>query len=191
MNDAEITSEMVQVYHSEQITALVEAGVDVVTVLRMSNVEESIGIVQACVNHGLPVIVSPTVETDCLLPDKNELKDLIQRIDEATNSAPLFYMVNCAHPSQIIPILDKAKAAGDRWLSGFRGFRANASRKSHEELDNSPELDRGGIEGLALVLEDMQRNYELVVVGGCCGTDHEHIQTISRCLSNISEMLDK
>jgi homocysteine S-methyltransferase len=58
--------------------------------------------------------------------------------------------------------------------------RANASRQSHAELDAAEELDRGDECELAAdylrlraVLPDLR------VVGGCCGTDHRHIDAIS------------
>ena len=118
-------------------------------------------------------------ETDGHLPDGNYLGDLIEQTDEATGSAPLFYMVNCVHPTHLRPTLDKAALNGEQWLGRFRGLRANASCKSHEELDNSPELDRGDIHELAKDLADMKEKFGLHVVGGCCGTDHEHLAAIA------------
>ena len=119
-------------------------------------------------------------ETDGRLPDGNYLGDLIERTDKETNSTPLFYMVNCAHPYHIRPTLEGAAKDGKNWLSRFRGFRSNASCKSHEELDNSPELDRGNISELAMSLADMRKEFGLHVVGGCCGTDHEHIAALAK-----------
>uniref|UniRef100_A0A7S4MY83 Hcy-binding domain-containing protein n=1 Tax=Odontella aurita TaxID=265563 RepID=A0A7S4MY83_9STRA len=190
VKDVGTTVEMAREYHSKQIAAVAEAGVDIVTALTMSNVGESIGIVQACMEQGLPVIVSPTVETDGRLPDGQELEDLIRRTDEATDSAPIFYMVNCAHPSHLFQTLEKAGAKGEKWLDRFKGFRTNASCKSHEELDNSTVLDRGDILELSVALKKMHAEYNLRIVGGCCGTDHEHIQAISRCISDVSDSPD-
>jgi hypothetical protein len=48
-------------------------------------------------------------------------------------------MVNCAHPSHFAGVL----AAGEAWTERIRGVRANASTKSHAELDASEELDEG------------------------------------------------
>ncbi len=73
------------------------------------------------------------------------------------------------------------RAAADRaapWLSRFKGFRANASSKSHDELDNSTALDRGDPSDLATRMAAMHTAYGLGVVGGCCGTDAEHIEKI-------------
>ena len=88
-------------------------------------------------------------------------------------------MVNCAHPTHLLPALEAARAERADWLSRFRGFRANASAKSHEELDNSTELDRGDIEDLARQMSGLQAEYALRVIGGCCGTDHEHLAAMA------------
>ena len=88
-------------------------------------------------------------------------------------------MVNCAHPTHVRPTLDRAAEEGASWLARFAGFRANASAKSHAELDESPELDRGDPAALAREVADLKRRFGLRVVGGGCGTDAEHIAAIA------------
>ena len=171
--------EVARAYHRPQLESLAAAGVDLACALTMTSLEESIGIVRACGDVGLPVIVSPTVETDGRLPDGRSLGDFVQSLDAATGAAPLFYMVNCAHPTHLRPALDSARAAGASWLERFRGFRANASARSHAELDESTELDRGDVSRLAQEIEAMRRDFDLWVVGGCCGTDHAHLRAIA------------
>jgi homocysteine S-methyltransferase len=166
-------------YHEAQMEALASEPVDAVCALTMTSANEAIGITKAAERLKLPIIVSPTVETDGRLPDGSELGEFIARVDDATGGSPLFYMVNCAHPSHLVPTLDAARAETAAWLDRFKGFRANSSRKSHEELDNSTELDRGDPDALARAVAEMQRAYALNVVGGCCGTDVEHIRAIA------------
>ena len=50
---------------------------------------------------------------------------------------------------------------------------------SHDELDAATELDRGDIAGLAAGYRAIGERLDLRVVGGCCGTDHEHIEAIA------------
>ena len=119
----------------------------------MTTVEESAGIAQAAAAHKLPIIISPTVETDGRLPDGTPLGIFVEHVDKVTDASPLFYMVNCAHPSQLIPTLETARENKDAWLARFRGSRANALAKSHQELDNSPELDWGDVENLGQFVE--------------------------------------
>ncbi len=77
--------------------------------------------------------------------------------------------------------LESARSAGEAWLQRFRGFRANASRKSHEELDKSTELDRGDVDELAREMAELSEAFDLRVIGGCCGTDQEHLAAIAAC----------
>ena len=179
VEDPSFSSHAAYEYHRPQLEALAGAGVDLVCALTMTTVAESVGVAQAAEAFGLPVIVSPTVETDGKLPDGTPLGLFIEQVDCATNLAPLFYMVNCAHPNHLLPTLEAARQNRDGWLSRFRGFRANASVKSHEELDNSPELDRGDVVELGQQMKDMQERYKLSVIGGCCGTDHEHLAAMT------------
>jgi S-methylmethionine-dependent homocysteine/selenocysteine methylase len=137
-------------------------------------------VARAARDCGLPVVISPTVETDGRLPDGTPLGELVCRVDEATDGEPLFYMVNCAHPAHVAPSLARARAEGAGWLGRFQGIRANSSRKSHAELDGSSELDRGDPQQLGHEVAAMQRAYGLRVVGGCCGTDAEHVAAIAR-----------
>lgn len=180
--DRTMSVEEARRYHGRQVAVLAEAGVDVINALTMTHASEAAGIALAAKDHGLPCIVSPTIETDGTTPDGMRLGDFVDAVDEATDGSPLFYMVNCAHPIHLEPVLQQARAEAARWLARFRGFRANASRKSHAELDESTELDRGHPEALSSQLAHLQADFSLRLLGGCCGTDHEHIRHIANAV---------
>ena len=173
------TVEAARDYHMEQVEALAAAGVDLVVALTMTSAAEAIGAVAAAERAGLPVLVSPTVETDGRLPDGSPLGDFVARVDDASSGYPVGHMVNCAHPSHLAPTLRAAAERGDGWLERFRGLRANASAKSHAELDNSTELDRGEPDRLASEMAALRRAHGFTIVGGCCGTDAEHLRLIA------------
>lgn len=167
-------------YHLEQILALVHGGVDLVTAMTINYRQEAQGIVTAAAVAAIPVVISFTLETDGRLPDGESLKDAIEHIDRLTDSYPLYYMINCAHPTHFMDIFQEA---GD-WKKRIRGVRANASCKSHAELNESEELDRGDKHELsARYLELKQTLPQLMVFGGCCGTDIGHISEILKSLS--------
>jgi homocysteine S-methyltransferase len=169
-------------YHTEQVGALAEAGIELLVALTMTSVNEAIGVVQAAQQHRVAVLVSPTVETDGSLPDGTPLGEFVVAVDRATAGYPSGFMVNCAHPDHVEPALRAAADAGAPWLSRFRGFRTNASRKSHAELDEATELDRGDVGELAARMRELRERYGLTVLGGCCGTDAEHLRAIAeRC----------
>lgn len=162
-------------YHEPQIHAFQMVGVDLVTAMTITYREEAIGIVRAAQLQELPVVISFTLETDGKLPDGVSLRDAIQIVDDYTDGYPLHYMINCAHPSHFCDVL----VSNDHWVKRIQGIRANASRKSHEELDNSDHLDIGDKEELARQYQALRTLLpQLKVVGGCCGTDHRHIESI-------------
>ena len=160
-------------YHRPQVEALADSPVDVISALTLTSVAEAVGVVEAATATGLPVVVSFTVETDGRLPDGTPLAAAVRAVDDATGGAAAYFMVNCAHPDHLEPAVDPA---GD-WWPRLRGVRANASRRSHAELDASPELDAGDPAELAVQLAAL-RPLGVTVLGGCCGTDVRHVRAI-------------
>jgi len=157
-------------YHAAQIGAFAEAGADLVTAFTLTGTGEAIGIVRAARAAGLPVAVSFTVEVDGRLPDGTPLPTAVTTVD--AEGRPDYFMVNCAHPTHIAPGL----ADGGDWRSRIVGLRANASVRSHEELDASTELDEGDPVELARAQDALRPSLpNLAVVGGCCGTDARHV----------------
>ena len=104
------------------------------------------------------------------------LREAIERTD--AEGGPDYFMVNCAHPEHFADALD-----GD-WANRIRGLRANASRKSHAELDEAETLDTGDPADLAARYAELRaRLPQLELVGGCCGTDHRHIAAIAEAIN--------
>ena len=166
-------------YHSFQIDAFANTPVDVVTAMTLGYAEEAIGIARAAKQAGLPVVVAFTVETNGSLPSGIALADAIDATDQATDGYPTHYMVNCAHPAHFTHLFADAPP----WTSRIGGIRANASSLSHAELDEALELDRGDPDDLAAwYLELRALLPSLHVLGGCCGTDHHHVEAIARAI---------
>ena len=164
-------------YHATQVGTFAGTAVDLVTAITMTYVNEAIGVVRAARDAGLPVVISFTVETDGRLPSGQELRDAVEEVDGGTDGAAAYFMINCAHPSHFHDVLDPGAA----WTGRIRGIRANASRSSHAELDEAEELDMGDPEELANEYVALgERLPGLTVLGGCCGTDHRHVDAMSR-----------
>jgi homocysteine S-methyltransferase len=176
--DSSMTAAEAAAYHGLQARAFAEAGADMITATTMTYVEEAIGIVRAAVAVGLPVAVSFTVETDGRLPSGQPLGDAIAEVDRVTDGAAAYFMVNCAHPTHFVDVLDPTSD----WIDRIRGVRANASPASHAELDAATELDRGDIDDLAALYGELRSRIDLRVIGGCCGTDHEHVAHLATAL---------
>ena len=170
-----LTTDQSQAFHAWQVGILAETAADLITGLTVTYVEEAIGIVRAATAVGMPVVISFTVETDGRLPTGQSLAEAIDQVDRETDGAAAYFMINCAHPTHFLSVLD-----GPGPWHRIRGIRANASTMSHAELDNAEELDDGDPAALARgYLAIGTRLPDLVVLGGCCGTDHRHVASIA------------
>jgi S-methylmethionine-dependent homocysteine/selenocysteine methylase len=163
-------------YHGEQIAIFRDTPADLVSAFTMNYVNEAIGIAQAAKAAAMPVVLSFTLETDGRLPTGETLKDAIAQVEDATNAAPVYYMINCAHPTHF----HDAIANGEDWVKRIGGLRANASRRSHAELDAATELDAGDPCEFGRLHAELRRLLpRATVLGGCCGTDHRHVEQIA------------
>ncbi len=171
-----------EAYHATQIGTFAATEADMVTALTLTSTDEAIGIARAAKSANMPCVISFTVETDGNLITGRTLKDAIEAVDAATGSYPLYYMINCAHPSHF----DNVVAGDAAWLKRLGGLRANASKMSHQQLDESETLDAGDPAELGQRYRQLTRRLpQIRVLGGCCGTDHRHVAAICEaCLPN-------
>ena len=179
-----MTAKESEVYHAGQIEAFADAGADMITAITMTNVNEAVGVTRAARQAGMPVAISFTVETDGRLPTGESLANAIEAVDATTGGAPAYYMINCAHPTHFADRLDDG---GGTWMSRVRGVRANASRRSHAELNEAPDLDAGDPVELGHQYRELLRRHpQINVVGGCCGTDHRHVACIGEACKTLA-----
>lgn len=182
-----MTRQEAALYHTPQIASMAAAGAEMITAITMTNVPEAIGVATAAREVGLPSVISFTLETDGKLPTGQALGEAIAEVDAATgpsgiNGAPAYYMINCAHPTHFAAMLEAAERAGESWVKRVRGLRANASKRSHQELNEAPDLDAGNPVELGQEYAELRRRHpQINVLGGCCGTDHRHLEQIGRC----------
>lgn len=168
-----MTIDDARAYHAHQIHTLADTAADMISALTMNNVEEAAGVALAARDADIPVAISFTVETDGNLPTGQTLSSAVAAVDDVTDGYPAYFMINCAHPTHFGQVLGG--------LDRIRGLRANASRCSHEELDNAEELDDGNPVELGQQFAGLLRDHpQLSVIGGCCGTDHRHIEQIGK-----------
>lgn len=176
--DKVMSAAAAEAYHRAQIGVFAATDADLVTAYTLTNVNEAVGITRAAQAFAIPVAISFTLETDGLLPTGSSLEEAIEAVDEATGCGPAYYMINCAHPTHF----ESSLARGGAWISRLKGVRANASRRSHAELDAATELDAGDPDELGRQYRALRRRFtHLSVLGGCCGTDHRHVACIGAC----------
>jgi homocysteine S-methyltransferase len=167
-------------YHAFQAEIFAGTAADMISAITMNTVNEAIGIARAAKAASMPCVISFTVETDGRLARGNSLREAIETVDEKSDGHPLYFMINCAHPTHF----EQALKSGEKWLERVHGIRANASTKSHQELDESTALDSGDIADLSRRYRDLTRRFPAMrVLGGCCGTDHRHIAAICEAIA--------
>ncbi|WP_319531935.1 homocysteine S-methyltransferase family protein [uncultured Cohaesibacter sp.] len=176
--DLAMTADEAEAFHSEQIGWFAETEADMVSAFTITTVNEGVGVIRAAAAAGLPSVVSYTTETDGCLPDGTPLGEALEQTDMLTAGAAAYFMVNCAHPDHF----RRALEADADWLKRIWGVRANASRLSHAELDEAEELDAGNPAELGRDYAQLKRMLpNLRVFGGCCGTDHRHVEAMADC----------
>lgn len=165
-------------YHSLQVAAFDKTEADMLCAVTFTYAAEAIGATLAARDVDMPIAISFTVETDGHLPSGQSLEDAIAEVDIATKGRPAYYMINCAHPTHF---LNQLMPRGS-WTRRIVGIRANASTLSHAQLDEATELDSGDPQDFAqqyIKLRELLPN--LRILGGCCGTDHRHIEAVAKC----------
>jgi S-methylmethionine-dependent homocysteine/selenocysteine methylase len=173
--DTQMTADEAQRYHEAQVVTFADTDADLVSSLTLTYADEAVGVARAAEVVGIPSVISFTVETDGRLPSGQSLGEAIEEVDAKTDRSVAYFMINCAHPTHFADVLEE----GGEWRERIRGLRANASEKSHAELDAAEELDAGDSQELAGQYRELQtRLPNLNVVGGCCGTSHVHVAEI-------------
>ena len=95
--------------------------------------------------------------------------------DAETGAAPAYYMINCAHPTHF----ETRSMPASPGSSGCAALRANASTRSHAELEARHRSRRRRSGGARPQYADLRRRFRhFNVLGGCCGTDHRHVEQI-------------
>ena len=173
-----MTADVAAGYHRSQLATFAAAGADLATAFTMPYADEALGIARAAAVERIPVAIGFTVETDGRLPSGESLDEAIALVENDSSTSPVYYMINCAHPEHFAQVLEASP-----WAERIMAVRANASCKSHAELDESTELDAGDPEDLAARYRELMRLLpNLRVIGGCCGTDHRHVGAMWRAL---------
>ena len=172
-----MSAEEAEQYHAVQIRTFADTAADMVSAITMTYAEEAVGITHAANQEGLPVAISFTVETDGRLPSGQGLPEAVAQVDDETDNGPAYFMINCAHPTHFADTVEE----GGSWRDRIGGIRANASTRSHAELDEAEDLDDGDPVELAEQYRALRGPLpNLIVLGGCCGTDDRHVGEICR-----------
>ncbi|MFO7530391.1 MAG: homocysteine S-methyltransferase family protein [Marinobacter sp.] len=161
-------------FHRWQINELASVAVDFLIAVTLPSVEEAAGIALAMEETGVPYIISFVIGSDGRVLDGTEIQAAIEYVDSKTTDNPIGYFINCSYPSFLNP------STLTKELSGrLIGIQANASSLSHSELEGSKELKSESISEWGGLMVQLNRDFGIKILGGCCGTDGKHLEYLT------------
>ena len=170
------------IFHKEQMQILADAEVDFLLASTLPEINEAKGIAKAMSETNKDYVISFVIRDNGKLLDGTLLTDAIKSVDCSVSNPPLFYLTNCIHPDVLHKSFLNLEGENNILKSRLYGIQANASSKSPEELDILQELDADIPMDWARGMVDLNKKYNLKILGGCCGTD-------ARFISSIVELL--
>jgi homocysteine S-methyltransferase len=84
----QMTSDEAAAYHDVQVATLADTPIEMVTGMTLNYAEEAVGVARAAAAHGLPSVISFTVETDGRLATGQPLAEAIDQVDSENGGAP-------------------------------------------------------------------------------------------------------
>ena len=167
-------------FHSWQIDLFKTAGVDFLFAGIMPTLPEATGMAIAMAEANLPYIISFTIQKDGKLMDGHTIDYAIRSIDESVLNKPVCYMTNCVHPTIVNEALSHSFNRTEVVQKRFMGIQANTSALPYCELDGASDLKTSSPIVLADGMRTLKEKYHLKIFGGCCGTDHRHLEEIAK-----------
>lgn len=171
-------------FHLDQMQILADAGVDFLFASTLPALTEATGIAKAMSETKKDYVISFVIRDNGKLLDGTLLTDAIKIIDDSISTPPLFYLTNCIHPDVLHKSFINLKDEDDILKKRLFGIQANASSKSPEELDTLENLDADSPANWASGMVDLNKKYNLKILGGCCGTDARFISSIVALLKS-------
>lgn len=168
-------AETAEQFHRPQIEALAVTAIDFLLAQTLPSVEEAIGIARVMSGTGKPYLLSFCTGTDGNVLDGTPLPQAMARIDAlfAENARPAGYFVNCTHPRFLL----SAYQPGE--LVRLIGIQANGSSRDVTTLDGSAMTLADSVENWAAAMEQLHREHQVPILGGCCGTGPAHLLALA------------
>jgi len=167
-------------FHAFQAESLTRAGVDLLIAATMPSVSEAAGMAAAMSLSGLPYVISFVLNGKGRILDGATIRKAIEAIDGTAARKPLFYMVNCCHPTFYAAAMKELKQDDGVLLERIIGLQANTSRKEAGEREGLAVLDTEDPETFAEAMLNIRREFGARILGGCCGTDDRHLAALAK-----------
>ena len=177
--------------HAEMARDLAEAGCDLLLVETMNTIREAVVATEAAVSTGLPVCVSFVVGPGGRPPDQIAAsidaevtllsgESIAAVVRAVCPLGPVVILINCVPLAVIDRAFDQLHAAD----AGLLGLYANVGHA--DDQIGWALTDDVGPEAYALHAQQwLQRG--ATIVGGCCGTTHDHIAALRDIISTRNQ----
>ncbi|MBN2428462.1 MAG: homocysteine S-methyltransferase family protein [Deltaproteobacteria bacterium] len=173
-----------QAFHSWQAEKLAKSEVDVILASTLPAISEATGLALALAATGKPYLISFVVRPEGTLLDGTPLHLAINAVDTSVKQKPFAYMINCTHASFARAALLQPTNSSPLVRQRIVGLLANTAALSPEKLDDSVSLVEEEPADFANTVAALHRDLGLKILGGCCGTDDQHIRALAAQLAN-------
>lgn len=180
-----LKSEEAYEFHKIQVKELSNAGVDFFLASTLPAFSEAHGIAKAMAESNLEYMLSFVIHPDGTILDGTTLYEAISTIDNSVSPKPAFYMLNCIHPTTCKQALNVEPNNTGLVRTRLKGLQANGSSKNPGELEQLTKADSESPKTWGKKMIDLYLNSEIQILGGCCGTDHRHLESIAKNYKKI------
>ena len=174
-----LSEQKAQAFHTWQAQKLAQSGVDFLLASTLPALSEATGLAAAQAATGKPYIISFVFRPQGTLLDGTPIKDAVAAIDAQVDPKPLAYMCNCTHASIFRSAMMQETNVSPLVRKRVVGLLANTAALEPEELDSSEDLVAEAPEIFGRDVALLHREFGMKILGGCCGTDQRHIQSLA------------
>ncbi len=175
-----ISSEEAYNFHKFQVKVLTEAGVDFLLGTTLPAFSEALGMAKIMAESKINYVLSFIIRPNGTLLDGTLLKEAISTIDKSISPKPLYFMLNCIHPTHCMMVINNTLNHTDLVGTRLIGLQANGSAKSPEELVLLDKTESESPKSWGKKMIDLYLKSNFKVLGGCCGTNNTHIESIAK-----------
>ncbi len=174
-------------YHRDQANVFARLNVDLLYAPTFPTFSELSGVARAMAETGCPYSLAPMLHPEGTMLDGTPLADAITRIDTGIFPAPRYYMIGCLYPTHAQTALRALGAAQPSLIKRVRGLKANSSPLPPEELDKLKHLAATDVHIWVRDELTCAREFNLSILGGCCGTDERYIDALAMAATSKME----
>ena len=178
-----LSAEDALAYHREQARVLAKLDIDLLYAPTFPAFSELFGVARAMAETGRAYALAPMLRPNGTMLDGTPLAEAISRIDAEISPTPSHYMIACLYPTHAQTALRTLRVAEPNLVRRVRGLKANASPLSPEELDKLDHLATTDVQVWTRDELACAREFDLAILGGCCGTDEHYIDSLARAVT--------